>query len=361
MAPSPPGVAPADQLRADFRLLDDRDTLRTSWAIEQLILFQSVQSRAQEGTGAFNGRHYPDTSLDDIARALRLDPQAVQGEQQALIDSIRWYVQETIAGRPPAHLLDRDQDPLLGIGTLRYFQVEAADVLRGLYLGGLRDEWEIRVQVEEQMGVKVGGRRYLVDRAVMRRMGLDGHQLAHGEWAGKIEEFERKGLIVGPEKKNDPDVVYQYIRFRPGHGASDDAAIVAAGFEWGIGTAIGVFLADAVDTLEKYVPAYGDQDLQIAETVEREFKDLNMSRAEARQLTLWAAAIDTPDYRVPDSSLRHLLIIDRRTDLCPLESHLLTILGVPCPVIGLGHERSSSHRFYDYVRQRMQSPLTPSP
>src|SRR5579862_1083719 len=131
-----PGVAPADQLRADFRLLDDRDTLRTSWAIEQLILFQSVQSRAQEGTGSFNGRRYPDTSLDDIARALRLDPQAVQAERQALIDAIRWYVQETFGGRPPAHLLDRNEEPLLGIGTLRYFQVEAADVLGGLYLGG---------------------------------------------------------------------------------------------------------------------------------------------------------------------------------------------------------------------------------
>ncbi|HLV79255.1 MAG TPA: hypothetical protein VKT32_03205 [Chthonomonadaceae bacterium] len=355
MAASPPGVAPPDQLRADFRLLDDRDTLRTAWSIEQLILFQSVQSRAQEGTGSFNGRRYPDTSLDDIARALRLDPHAVQAERQGLIDAIRWYVQETVSGRPPAHLLDREEAPLLGIGTLRYFQVEAADVLRGLYLGGLRDEWEIRVQVEEQMGVRVGGgRRYLVDRAVMRRLGLDGHALAHGEWAGKIQEFQRKGLIVGPEKKDDPNVVYQYIRFRPGHGASDDAAIVAAGFRWGVGGAIGVFLADAVDTLEKYVPAYGDQDLQIAETIEREFKDLKIGRAEARQLTLWAAAIDTPDYRVPDSSLRHLLIIDRRYDLCPLESHLLTVMGEPCPVIGLGHERSSSHRFYAYVREKMK-------
>ena len=208
MASTPHGVAPADQIRADFRLLDDRDTLRTSWAIEQLILFQSVQSRAQDGTGAFNRHHYPDTSLDDIARALRLDPQAVQTEQQALIDSIRQYVQETLSGRPPAHLLDRNEDPLLGIGTLRYFQVEAADVLRGIYLGGLRDEWEIRVQVEEEMGVKIGGgRRYLVDMEVMRRMGLDGHKLAHGEWAGRIEEFQQKGLIVGPEKKNDPNVV----------------------------------------------------------------------------------------------------------------------------------------------------------
>lgn len=351
------GVAPPDMLRADFKLLDDRDTLRTTWPNEQLILMQSVQGRAHEGHGSFNGRRYPETTLDDIATALRLNPHAVRAVRQALIDAIRNYVAETIAGRPPVHLLDVEGEPLLGMGTLRYFHVDAADVLRGLYLGGLRDDAEIRREVEQETGVRMGGGKcYLVDLQILRQMRLTSEELAHGEWAEAIDEFRQKGLIVGQERSDDPGVAYLYIRYRRGPGASDDAAIAAAGFRWGLGVALGVFFADAIDTLEKYVPVYADQDEQIAETIEREFAALKLGREEARQLTFWAAALDTPDYHVPDSSLRHLLVIDRKHDLCAAESHLLTVMGVPCPVIGLDHERSSSHRFYDYVRQRMETP-----
>lgn len=354
MSKTPHGVAPADQLRADFKLLDDRDTLRTVWPNEQLILAQSVQGRAHEGHGSFNGRAYPDTTMDDVVRALRLSPEAVRAERQSLIDDIAEYVRLTIAGKPPAYLLNAAQEPLFGIGMLRYLQVEAADVLRGLYLGGLRDDADVRQEVAEETGVRMGGGKcYLVNQDVMRQMGLSGDRLAHGEWAEKIEEFKARGLIVGQEGRDRPGVAYQYIRYRRGPGASDDAAIVAAGFRWGLGVAVGVFFADAIDTLEKYVPEFCDQDEAIAETIAREFADLKMGREEARQLTFWAAALDEDDYPIPDSSLRHLLAVDVKTDLCAIESHLLTILGVPCPVIGLDHERSSSHRFYAYVRKRM--------
>jgi hypothetical protein len=361
MSKTPHGVAPADRLRTDFHLLDQRETLRTTWTNEQLILVQSVQGRAHEGQGSFNGRRYPDTTLDDIARALRLDPGAVRAERQSLIDDISAYVNLTLMGKPPAHLLNESGDPLLGMGTLRYLQVEAADVLRGLYLGGLRDDADVRHEAEEASGVRIGGgRSFLVDQSVMWQMGLDGDQLAHGEWADQIVAFEEQGLIVGPEREGDFGVIYQYIRYRRGPGASDDAAIVAAGFRWGVGVAVGVFLADAIDTLEKYVPIYADQDAQIATRIEQKFTGLELGRDALRQLTLWAVALDAPGYHVPDSSLRHLLAIDRKVDMCAAESHLLTVMGVPCPDIGLSHERSSSHRFYAYVRARMDNatPLT---
>ncbi len=358
MSKTPPGVAPADLLRADFCLLDDRDRLRTTWPIEQLLLAQAVQGRAHEGHGSFHGHRYPDTTLDDVIRALRLNPGAVRAERQGLIDDISAYVNLTLMGKPPASLLNEEDEPLLGMGTLRYLQVEAADVLRGLYLGGLRDDADVRREVEEQTGMPMGrGKSFLVDQHVMQQMGLDGDKLAHGEWENRIAEFQEKGLIVGPERDEDPGVVYQYLRYRRGPGASDDAAIVAAGFRWGLGVAVGVFLADAIDTLEKYVPLYADQDEQIAERIERKFTDLKLGRAEVRQLTWWAAAQDTPDYHVPDSSLRHLLAIDRKADLCAAESHLLTVMGVPCPEIGLDHERSSSHRLYAYVRERMKTEI----
>jgi len=85
---------------------------------------------------------------------------------------------------------------------------------------------------------------------------------------GDIERFRAERLIVGEDRRDDADVSYEYIRHRRGPGASDDAAIVAAGFLWGLGVAVGVFFADAIDTLEKYVPVYGDQDEDIAVRIE---------------------------------------------------------------------------------------------
>jgi hypothetical protein len=356
MPKTPRGVASADMLRMDFKMLDDRDTLRTTWPNEQLILLQSIAGRAHAGHGSFRNRHFPDTTLDDVARALRLSPSAVKAERQGLIDEIVWYVERTIAGEPPRFLLNAAGEPLLGMGTLRYLEVKAADVLRGLYLGGMRDDVGVRREVEEKTGADMGGgKSYLIDQNKMWEIGLSGDKLATGVWGGKIAEFEEKGLIVGEARRNEPGVTYQYIRHFQGVGASDDAAIVAAGFRWGLGVAVGVFFADAIDTLEKYVPVYGDQDEVLAERIAREFTELDMGRKDALLLTLWAAGVDTPDYRVPDSSLRHLLAIDRKIDLCAIESHLLTVMGVPCPVIGLSHERSSSHRFYDWVRARMET------
>ncbi|MCS6776102.1 MAG: hypothetical protein RMJ43_02220 [Chloroherpetonaceae bacterium] len=349
------GVAPADLLRMDFKILDDRDTLRTTWPNEQLILMQSVVGRAHEGHGAFNRRRFPNTSPDDVARALRLDPYAVRQARQRLIDDIAWYVDRTLSGYPPQHLLNADNEPLLGMSTLRFFQVDATDVLAGIYLGGLRDDVQVRRELRERTGVPIGGgKSYLVDRKRLEAMGIDGEQLAHGEWGERMEELREKGVIVGAERQDDPDVSYEYIRHMRGLGASDDAAIVAAGLRWGLGVGIGMFLADVIDTIEKYVPVYSDQDLALASQIEQRCGDLNRNREDALLLTLWAVAEDEDDYRVPDSSLRHMLTIDRRCDLCPIESHLLTVMGAPCPDIGLGHERSSSCQFYAWVRRRME-------
>jgi hypothetical protein len=185
--------------------------------------------------------------------------------------------------------------------------------------------------------------------------GLSADELVHGEWESRIEEFRREGLIVEGEAADRPGVCYQYIRHRMGPGASDDAAIVGAGFVWGLGTALGVFLADAVDTLEKYVPRYSDQDEAIADEIETHVADLGLSRADVRRLVAIAAAPEDASIEVPDSSLRHLLSIDRRTDLCALEAHILAVQGTPAPSIGLGHERTSSHAFYGYVRGRVKA------
>jgi hypothetical protein len=349
-------IAPPDLIRQDFHGIDAHETLRTTWPIEQLILIQSVEGHAQEGHGAFRGQRFVNTTMDDISRALRLDPDVMKADRQSLIDSISGYVTAVLSGNPPPGLLDTDNEPLLGISTLRYLSVAPMDVLRGLYLGGLRDDSDVRLQVETERGIKIGGGRgYLVDRKRMLEMGLNGDQLAHGDWAAEIERFVGEGLIVQEKQRNDPDVYYQYIRHRKGPGASDDAAIVAAGLLWGLGAAVGVFFADAIDTLEKYVPVCHDQDEEIALRIESETKNLGVGRDEVKTLTHVAVGEEPDGSRLPDSSLRHLMRLDRHHDMCAVEAHFLAVMGVPAPNIGLSHEHFPSAKFYKIMRERVEA------
>jgi hypothetical protein len=347
-----PGAAPADLLRQDYKLLDARDMLRTTWQVEELILLQSVQGRAHEGHGAFRGTPYPNTTCDDVARALHLDTASIRSARQSLIDDIADYVECAMEGPPPSALITRELAALLGISFLRFLRVDPSDVVRGIHLGGMRDDVEVRAEVEANRGMRIGGgKAYWVDYARMRSLGMSADTLAHGEWEGQIDELREKGLIVDASRAGEPEVVYQYIRHRRGPGASDDAAIVGAGLLWGLGVAVGVFLADAVDTLEKYVTLPADQDERLAARIARRRPEMAASSEQVEQLVMLSTMPENED--LPDSSLRHLLIVDRRTDLCALEAHLLTVEGIPTPSIGLSHGRSPSHRFYDYLRKRI--------
>ena len=169
--------APADLIRRDFRELDGRTTLRTTWEIEQMLLIQSVEGHAHEGHGAFNGRRYPNTTLDHITRALRLDPNVIKAERQALIIDVFDYVDRALAGDSPPTLVTENGTPLFGISFLRLLKVNPRDVLRGLYLGGLRDDPDVRFEMEKRRDVRSGEARH-TGFAVMRRMGLSADELA---------------------------------------------------------------------------------------------------------------------------------------------------------------------------------------
>jgi len=348
-------VAPPDLIRRDFAFLDARETLRTSRSNEELLLIQSILGRAHEGHGTFRGRSFPNTVLDDVVRALRLDPMAVMGERQSLIDEVRAYARAAAAGMSQTALVDENGTPLIGVSTLRFLQVNPIEVLRGLYLGGLRDDPDIRAEAEKETGLRIGGGRcYFVDFTRMEAMGLTAEDLAHGEWEAHLDMFRQEGLIVDQRESSRRRVYYQYIRHRKGDGASDDAAIAGSGFLWGLSVALGVFLADAVDTLEKYVPRYSDQDEDIALEIEQRCPNLGVGRREVKLLIRVAVATGEDGDTLPDSSLRHLLSIDRDTDLCAIEAHILAVQGTPAPVIGLGHERMPSDEFYAALRKRLK-------
>lgn len=350
--PSLPGVAPAELLEQDFRVLDNRETLRCAWRTEQNLLIQSVIGHAHEGHGVFRGRRYVNTTMDDIARALRLDPQSVRAERQELIDGVVEYVDAVLAGGEGKLLVDRSGRALLTMGTLPFFAVDGPGVLRGLYLGGLRDDSEVRIGAEQRYNLRIGGgESYIVSLKAMHDAGLDGDKLAHEDHdAAAIQRFRDSGLIVADEGPDSDETAYQYIRHRRGCGTSDDACVVLCGLLHGFSVGVGAFLADAIDTLEKYVPVFGGQDGKIAERIEREFTDLNLARKDVEDIA-YLCADESGD--VPDSSLRHLLSVDRRRDQCAIEAHLLYLLGRPYQRLGLSHERSPNTDLYAYCERRL--------
>lgn len=347
-------VAPYELIARDFRDLDAAETLRTTYDIERLILMQSVQGHAHEGHCTFAGRKYPNTTIDDISRALRLYPAGIRQDRQKLIDDIVAYADRVIGGEEAPPLANVDGTPLLGSSMFQNLHVSGKDVLRGLYLGGLRDDAEVRFEMEKRYGITIGGGKcYLLDTKVMDDMGLDGDILAHGSHEDMMAYYRDNGLIAGEEGADKGDLEYMYIRYRRGQGASDDCAIIAAGLLYGLGTAVGAFLADAIDTLEKHVPVFSDQDNGLARKIKAEYTGLDVGEPEVRQLTYLSAIPDNSKIDVPDCSLRHLMGIDRHQDLTAIESHLLFVQKKPFATIRLGHESVTNEALYDYIGDRV--------
>ena len=355
--PRRPHTSPFVLIREDFQRMLYTMRLRTTERAAENILMQSCEGHAQMGHGAFSGRRFPNTEMDDIVRALGRNPAIVAEQRQDLIDEVVDWVDLALERKAPATLVNENGDGLIGCGLLRHIDVDPPDVLRGLYLGGIRDDSEIRAQVERQFGIRIGGgTSRFVDTEVMEEMGLNGDALARGSHADKIDAYKSQGLIVddpGPAGRDDR-IRYMYVRERVGGGASDDAAILVGGKRYNLSVALGVFLADAIDTIEKFVVDYADQDDDLARHIERNFPDLNLSIEDLYRMVWINAVPPGQDDTVPDSSLRHLLQIDKDTDQTALESHLAYVVGRPFSPTTLGHQDIPNTEFYEWFEARMK-------
>ncbi len=333
--------------------------LRTTDEVAEWILMQSVEGHAQMGHGAFAGRKFPNTEMEDVVEALGREPRSVATQRQGLIDEVAAWAERAMKGTAPKTLVNEDGDGLIGCGLLRHLEVEPADVLRGLYLGGLRDDSEVRLETERRTGAHIGGGHcWFVNVEVMHQMGLDGEQLARTANAARIPDFKQAGLIVedpGPGAWDDPKIRYMYIRDRLGGGASDDAAIVVGGLLYNPSVALGVFLADAVDTFEKFVIDYEDQDADLARHIGANYPALGLNLEDVYRLTWTCHVPREAEGTVPDSSLRHLLEVDRETDQTALESHLAYVCGHAFSELRLGSEEVLNSDFYGWVEGRVKA------
>ena len=333
--------------------------LCTTPEISDLIYIQSIEGHAHEGHSVFRGQRYVNTTIDDIVRAIGWDPNEVLQERQELIDQISHWAALAIKGEAPDRLVTPDGTPLLGVECFLDQPVNPAEVIKGLYLGGRMDELEARHLSEERYGLTIGGGKlYAVNVRVMEELGLDGQRLAKTANGDKIEEYQAKGMIVEEvELYQNPEVQYMYIRHRLGSGVSDDACIVGAGLLLGrsISAALGAFLADATDTLEKYAYCVypldqdGELSLQVSATVTADGVNDDL----LTQFIYLAAAAKSRPGEVPDSSLRHMIEYDRYSDQFTLESHLHFLTGKPYHEMDLGFDRIPNTAFYRYIEQKL--------
>lgn len=354
-------VAPAELILQDLRVLYSYEHLDTSEKIQELIFMQSLEGRSHNGSGVFTKRPYVNTNMDDIVKALGYDAAGVKRERQNLIDGIVDFVRDTLNGERHEKLVNSSGEPLLGIPFFKDRKVNARDVVRGIYMGGLRDSVEIRSEAEARYKVRIGyGECYVVSVGKMTEMQLDGQRLAHEEHADEIPRFKEAGLIVGDEREgagitDGGDLRYYYIRHRLGPGHSDDAAIVMAGLLYNVDVALGVFLADAIDTLEKYAPVFKDQDQELSYFIARGFRELGITRDDVLELTYLAAIPEMEEEFVPDSSLRYLIALDPRSDSTALRTHLCFVERKPVSEILLSFKRILSTDFYEYVKRRLMN------
>jgi len=352
-------IAPRELIQQDFHHLKTSERLYTIPRTEDLIFMQSIEGRAHNGAGAFSKRFYVNTTIDDVVTALGRSQKVVKAKRQELIDEIVEFVDSALSDDPRERLVTRNGKPFLGIPQFKERAVNYHDILRGLYLGGLRDNPEIRKKTQSLYKINIGyGRCYLVNTKVMEEMGLDGEMLAHQENEDKLSHYRSRGLIVGDAKPKGSivkHIKYMYIRHHVGPGQSDDAAMVAAGLLYNVDTALGVFLADAIDTLEKYVSVYRDQDSELAVYIKDNYSFLDLGEKDAYELAYLAAIPEARVDEIPDSSLRYLLSVDDETGQSTLETHLNFIEGKPFIPIAISYKRILISALYDFVREKLKS------
>jgi len=359
-------VAPKSLIRKDFDHLNTTVHLIVNDKVKPLILIQSIEGHAHEGHSVFRGEKFPNTCMEDIVLALNMDVDVIKGERQKLIDDIReWFLslkEEDLDNRKP--LLNSFGEPLLGITMFENMQVSVKSAVFGYVLAGLMDDIEYRKKAEAKYKVNIGGGDiYIVDRTKMEELKITGDMLAKEENEKNIEEYKRNGLIVSSDRvlPGSNIIVSHYIRHKKGPGLSDDAALLSAGFlsifkKRDVSALIGAFLADSVDTLDKFSDRIVElgQDEELAFELISKFKQFDLREDLLLKFIYLASIPEDMKGNVPDSSMRHFLQKDEKVKISELESHISFLRGEEVPSIILAFQEVPSHKFYNYYNNRLK-------
>src|SRR3989344_455963 len=363
-----------------FRTLARKDlnSILGKWELDiephllTVLLVQSILGHAQNGHCEFGGNRYPHATIPDVIEAVGLDTRKIKETRQQLINEVYTWAGVALSSRPPKRLV-LDGHPLLGVGLLRDYHVEPVEVLRGMVLAGLMDNYThrqetVRLRPKTINGFDLvigGGETYLVHVPQLYLAGLDFEFLAnraHDE--NSLTYLRELGVIV---EKLGKDVECAYIRRKEGSGTSDDLAFIMIGLKYGqverelgISAMLGAFVCDAVDTYDKCVryPIPGGFDealaVHIQDAWQREHGQPLVSTDEVHNIIYYSAKGNNPKVGVSSSHRRFIEFSDAR-ELCPtIEAHIEFVEGREPREFRIGYEKVTSGGFYQRARKRAE-------
>jgi len=100
-------IAPRELIWKDFRKIQKEHDLLTSPEVEDLLFMQTIEGHSHNGDGAFEGRKFVDTTIDDIVIALGRDSFIVRSSRQLLIDEIYEFARSVMKGEKRKYLVNK--------------------------------------------------------------------------------------------------------------------------------------------------------------------------------------------------------------------------------------------------------------
>jgi hypothetical protein len=397
-------------VKKDFESLQKNVKLATTPKVEKLHLLHSVYGHASAGHGEFHEHiigkkvpiQYKNITLDDIIKQIpKEDSSKIKRGRQELIDQIIDWVYERIETLkdPGRKALPEDFklvkvyrekniptkiEPLAGALMFEHAILKNFEsVLMGFYLGSCMDGYEWREKVDKKYGINMHkGTSIPVDVHALKRYGLilDDFQyseyrkklpqLAHLSHNDTIKELTYMGII--PKKfniNNGNDYQPAFLELSKGNGISDDAAFITASLVFGIEAGFGLLLADAIDTLDKYVPTIeiNGQDELAGKMMKKKYesrlgKEFPVSDDQVLEL-IYLSAISSENYdSFPSCSQRRFWQMDENK-MTAVQSHMSFLNFIKddsrYPASAkIGFKQVMNNKFYSSYKKRLEDAKT---
>ena len=376
-------------------------TLDADEELHDLLIVQSMEGRVSSGH-VRGFKNAEDVSIEEIVRALGMSPEDTKRSRERIIDLIEEKVMTALDGtRGKLTLADGAGRPIAGLYALKDVTIQDPLMFAwGFYLGGGgMDCAERRLAMSGWAKGALGkdlpvhtGQCFPVDLERLLEQGctsgedLTLRRLAERNWSAEdIARLKEKGVIVSANPAEaSRSMVNAYVQQSSGYGGSDDACFIYAALVYGMDAAWGLYLADLVDTLDKYVQKLyqGGRDQTVADKAaahpafQREFgpsgRDWLNDEVLNRFLLfgntvplneIWddeSAPDKVSTQKVPSSSQAWF---NRYQDNCSddddaattLQAHLRFIETGEEPLgISIGYEQVPATTFYEALRQRIE-------
>jgi len=301
------------------------------------IILQSIHGHALQGHGMFKDKRnkitetFPEANLEDIVLALGKNPIEVKKQRQLYINEVADFIYRLSSGEKIKKYTNTNNKPLFRIDIFNYQEIKnPASVLIGFYLGSRMDNYTTwRIKTEKEYGIEIGGGECIgINRKKAEEKGIDWTTFATKEHSIKnIEDLTKQGVLCAGVPSSS-EITHGYVRYKIGPGTSDDLAIILAGKLYDKDAALGVFLADAIDTWDKYTPfiyAHG-QDEQLGTWIEDNVNNIQVKGFKLpteEEILKFIYLISENNYiNMISESQRYFLQIDSKAKFCPIQSHL---------------------------------------